>query len=218
MAPKVASSSLVRHPIRCYIERFCVIKMFSYRNEKLIEAYTHGYKPTGRDYEYYLAYELQNMGYQAWVTPATGDFGTDVILQINRYFRVIFQCKYYSSKIGNHAVQEICAAKEYYKAQMCVVITNQDYTDAAIALASANNIMLISNFDIGSSVEDLCVVLGLIPARYFEKIRLQLNDASAERDELAQQVRGLQDELFEYKVDSWNNEPYDLYEDDDLNE
>ena len=101
---------------------------------------------------------------------------------------------------------------------MCVVITNQDYTDAAIALASANNIMLISNFDIGSSVEDLCVVLGLIPARYFEKIRLQLNDASAERDELAQQVRGLQDELFEYKVDSWNNEPYDLYEDDDLNE
>ena len=189
--------------------------MFAYRNQKLIEECNKGYKPTGRDYECYLAYELQNMGYKAWVTPATGDFGTDVILQINRYFRVIFQCKYYSSKIGNHAVQEICAAREYYKAQMCVVITNQEYTDAAIELASANNIMLISHFDIGSSVEDLCVVLGLLPAKYFELMKLQLNDVSSERDELVQQVRGLEDELFEYKVEAWRNEPYDDYEFDE---
>ena len=189
--------------------------MFASRNSKLVEEYHNGYRPTGRDYEYYLAYELQNLGYRAWVTPATGDFGTDVILQVNRYFRIIFQCKYYSSKIGNHAVQEICAAKEYYKSQLCVVITNQNYTDAAVELAEANNIMLISNFDIGSNVEDLCVVLGLFQKKYIDRIQLQLNDASAERDELAQQVHSLEEELFEYKLETWESE-FDFYFDEDL--
>ena len=183
--------------------------MIAVENEALVKAYHEGYAPSGRDYELYLMFELQNLGYDVYVTKATHDFGTDVILQVNPYFRIIFQCKYYSAKIGNSAVQEICAAKEYYQAQMCVVISNQTYTDAATTLAVVNNVLLISNFDIGSDAVELCVALGLMPKRYVDVVCLQLNDAFAERSELLGQIKQLNDELFEYKTEAWHNEPLD---------
>ena len=101
--------------------------MYSAKNAKLVEEYRSGYIPTGIEYERYVTNELTNLGYKSWVTQASGDFGTDVILEVNKHFKIIFQCKYYSSRIGNQAVQEISAAREYYGAQMCVVVTNQDF-------------------------------------------------------------------------------------------
>ena len=196
--------------------------MLSERTRNFVEAYKKGMcKPTGQQYEYYVACEFHEMGYTTWVTRATRDFGTDVIVQINPYFQIIFQCKYYSSKVGSHAVQEICAAKEYYKAQMCVVITNQEYTEAAKELAAANHILLVSNFDVGDDIERVCETLGLIPEKYVTLNKLILNDVSVERDVLLQQVKSLEDELFDYRVDPWWNpvcldEDLDLASDDDL--
>lgn len=187
--------------------------MFSEKNRKLVEAYQNGYHPTGQNYEYYVACEFEALGYKTYVTRATGDFGTDVIVEINRYFKIIFQCKYYSSKIGNHAVQEICAAKEYYKAQLCVVITNNTYTEAAMQLAEANHILLIQNFDVGDNIESVCEVLGLIPEKYVTLNKLKLNDASAERDYLVKQVHALEEELFDYRVDPWWN-PVSMWDDE----
>lgn len=190
--------------------------MESEKNRGLVEAYQRGYHPTGQDYEQYLAWELHAMGYHVKTTRATKDFGTDVILDLNRYFRVIFQCKYYSSKIGNHAVQEICAAKEYYKAQLCVVITNQTYTDAAVDLALVNHVLLIANFDIGSDIGHVCSILGLIPQSYLDRNALCLNDAMAERDlvykqnqVLLEENKELFEELLDYRTSTFWNDPYD---------
>ena len=187
-----------------------IFLLYETKCRDLTERYRNGYHPTGRDYEEYLAWSLFDMGYVVRITPASGDFGTDVVLDLNPYFRIIFQCKYYSGKIGNHAVQEICAAKEYYKAQMCVVVTNREYTEAAKRLAEANRVLLIDRFDIGDSVEDLCRCLGLIPGVYLDRICLQLNDTVAERDEMVDMVRSLKAELFECRVAGWD---YDFLED-----
>ena len=45
--------------------------------------------------------------------------------------------------MGIKAVQEIFTAKGYYGADECWVITNNFFTDPAIKLASANNVILI---------------------------------------------------------------------------
>ena len=181
-----------------YVEVFRML--FDKKNQKLVQLYKSGsYQPTGYDYEHYLAYELKKVGYNAYVTRASGDFGTDVVVDINKYFRIIFQCKYYSEKVGNSAVQEICAAKEYYDAQLCVVITNQSYTDAAVKLAVVNKILLISNFDIGDDVLRVCYSLGLIPNKYIMETQLQLNDLECEKLDLIWKIENLEKEILEYK-------------------
>ena len=45
--------------------------------------------------------------------------------------------------MGIKAVQEIFSAKSYYGADECWVITNNFFTDPAIKLAFANNVILI---------------------------------------------------------------------------
>lgn len=96
----------------------------------------------GFEFEDFLAKLYQNMGYSIERTPYTGDQGADLI--VSRYGeKSVIQAKNYSDKVSNKAVQEVVAAKGFYKCERAIVITNNYFTNSAIDLAQANDVELI---------------------------------------------------------------------------
>lgn len=73
--------------------------------------------------------------------PPTNDYGTDLLAEKDD-IKYAIQCKYYNSKVGIKAVQEIMGGKEYYNTHVAVVLTNNFFTKSAIKLAEGNNIIL----------------------------------------------------------------------------
>lgn len=145
----------------------------------------------GIQYENYIINLLREYGYKAYGTKASHDQGCDIILDINPQLRMIFQCKYYSSKLSNKAIQEITAAKEYYNAKLGIVISNNRFTYDAQLLAKANNILLIDNFDFGSSIYTLLNAIGLLPDKVVTQIELHINDLKEEVNYLRKLCEGL---------------------------
>ena len=52
------------------------------------------------------------------------------------------QCKNYTGKIGNTAVQEAYAGKSFYDCDIAVVLTNSTFTKSAVQLAESIGVML----------------------------------------------------------------------------
>jgi HJR/Mrr/RecB family endonuclease len=94
------------------------------------------------EFEHYCADILKAHGWQVRVTQASGDQGIDVIGKYNNK-TVAFQCKKYSNPVGNKAVQEIIAGKQFINADMAAVVTNATYTESAKQLANATNVYLL---------------------------------------------------------------------------
>lgn len=96
----------------------------------------------GHQFEQYCADLLIKNGFtQVEVTKASGDFGIDVLAEKDDVTYAI-QCKYYTDKVGNHAVQEAFAGKEYYDRMVAVVMTNNTFTPAAIETAKETHVLL----------------------------------------------------------------------------
>lgn len=95
-------------------------------------------------------------GWSANLTPRSGDQGADIVISHGDLVGVV-QCKLYSQPVGNAAVQEVIAAREYYKASLAVVVSNAAYTTSAMQLASSANVVLLHHGDI----EDLSHRLGM---------------------------------------------------------
>ncbi len=93
-------------------------------------------------FEHYCADILNANGWSAKVTQATGDQGIDVIGVYNGK-KVVFQCKKYSSPVGNKAVQEASAGKNFEGADIAAVVTNQTYTPSAKELAAKIDVYLL---------------------------------------------------------------------------
>lgn len=81
-----------------------------------------------------------------------GDKGVDVIfyrtLPLKAPMKVLVQCKYYTGKVGIEAVQQIVAAKAFYKGQDLMVVTNSTLTQAAMELAIANCVQVLQGSDL----------------------------------------------------------------------
>lgn len=75
------------------------------------------------------------------VTQGSGDHGADILAEKND-ISYAFQCKYYSGTVGNKAVQEVYAAKTYYKRDIAVVMTNSTFTLQAQEEAAATHVKL----------------------------------------------------------------------------
>ena len=74
-------------------------------------------------------------------TQGSGDYGIDVLASKEGITYAI-QCKCYSDKVGNKAVQEAYSGKNFYNCMVAVVLTNNFFTNAAIETAKANNVLL----------------------------------------------------------------------------
>lgn len=75
--------------------------------------------------------------------------GADVIAYKDN-IKYVIQAKFYSSPVGNKAVQEVVASIGMYKADEGIVVTNSTFTSSALELAQANNIELVD----GEKIEE----------------------------------------------------------------
>lgn len=118
-------------------------KKLGYKNKKkYLKSNIHVIdKMEGIEFENYLKIHFEKKGYQVKITPASNDYGADLIL--SKYGeKIAVQVKRYKGKIGNTAIQEVVASLGYYSAKKGMVITNSFFTANAIKLAEANNIEL----------------------------------------------------------------------------
>lgn len=109
---------------------------------------------TGSEFEGFVCELYRKMGYTAYVTKASGDQGLDVIAEKNGK-RIGIQAKCYSGSVGNSAVQEAVAGKNYYNCDRIVVVTNNYFTNSAISLANANNVVLWNRDILKTKIDEL---------------------------------------------------------------
>ncbi|MBR5479800.1 MAG: restriction endonuclease [Clostridia bacterium] len=96
----------------------------------------------GHEFEYFCAELLQKNGfYDVSVTKGSGDQGVDV-LATKGGIKYAIQCKNYFSSLGNTPIQEVNAGKIFYNCHVGVVMTNSYFTQGAIELAKATNVLL----------------------------------------------------------------------------
>lgn len=102
---------------------------------------------SGLDYERLCAGILKDASWKVSDTKRSGDQGVDLIGEKAPY-RVAFQCKRYSAKIGNKAVQEVVAGMKLYGCNIGVVVAPNGYTASARTLASNHNVLLAHHDDL----------------------------------------------------------------------
>lgn len=96
----------------------------------------------GQHFETQCAELLKKNGFiNVIVTKKSGDHGADVLAEKDGISYAI-QCKYYSSAVGNSAVQEAFSAKSYYRKDIAVVMTNSYFTRPAKEEAAKNQVKL----------------------------------------------------------------------------
>ncbi|MDO5291810.1 MAG: restriction endonuclease [bacterium] len=103
---------------------------------------------TGVEFEEYLQQFFEGAGYNATMTPMSNEYGTDLILKKDGYTYVVQARHYNGVKVGIQAIQEAVASKEYYNAQLAVVITNNYFTPNAKRLAESNYVLLWDRDDV----------------------------------------------------------------------
>lgn len=106
----------------------------------------------GFEFERFVQTLFVKMGFNAYNTQKAKDQGIDVIAEKNG-IKYGVQCKCYSSSVGNNAIQEVVAGKQYYKLDKVIVITNNDFTKSAISLAEANNVILWNRFILDDKIK-----------------------------------------------------------------
>lgn len=103
---------------------------------------------SGLEFEHYCAEILIEKGFKrVKVTPPSGDYGADLIAEDRKGNKWVFQCKHFSGKVGNSAVQQAVAAKAHYDAGYAGVITNSQLTVKARQLADENDVIIYENIN-----------------------------------------------------------------------
>lgn len=82
------------------------------------------------------------MGYTVKFTPASGDYGADLLLTKGNK-TIAVQAKRYSNTVGVKAVQEASGAKGFYKTNEAWVVTNNIFTKNACNFAEKLQVRLI---------------------------------------------------------------------------
>lgn len=96
----------------------------------------------GVEFENLIDAKFQKMGYKTKLTKATKDYGVDLIATKNKR-SIAIQIKRYNRNVGVKAIQEVIAAKAFYKTDTAMVLTNSYFTKPAKNLAKETNVILI---------------------------------------------------------------------------
>lgn len=110
------------------------------------------------EYEQYCADLLNLAGWSTQLTAASGDQGADVICSADG-FRLVVQCKLYGSPVGNSAVQEVIAAKQFEYADAAAVVSNAPFTRSAKELANVAKVLLLHH-DVLHSLSPKALAVG----------------------------------------------------------
>jgi hypothetical protein len=107
---------------------------------------------SGAEFEAYVGGVLRHNGYLVDFTKATGDFGVDLVA--HRGTDVIaVQCKRRIKPVGAAAVQQVVAGAVMYQCLSTMVISNQSFTPAALALAERHKCLLIDGSELSRLAE-----------------------------------------------------------------
>ncbi len=96
----------------------------------------------GAGFEQYVAAKLRTVGWEVTTTPATNDYGVDLIAKNGNEMWAI-QCKRKATPVGVSAVQQVVAGAIHYGCWRKMVVSNQEFTRQAKVLALAHNCDLI---------------------------------------------------------------------------
>jgi len=124
---------------------FQIFRIAFYQVARLLKIPTTSEKSvsSGLEYEQYCVDYLNKHGYHnAKATKASGDHGVDVIA-FKRRKKYAVQCKYYSSPVGNKAIQEVYTGMTLYDCDYGIVITNSTFTKQAKDEASKLGVKLM---------------------------------------------------------------------------
>ncbi|WHZ04948.1 restriction endonuclease [Neobacillus sp. YX16] len=114
------------------------------KKEKVNYSFAEIDKMPGVQFENFIKNLLNKNGYEnPQITKASGDEGVDIIAYKNGK-KIAIQCKRYSGKISNSAIQQVYAGKAFYECQEAYVITNSYFTENAITLAKKLKVKLIN--------------------------------------------------------------------------
>ena len=94
---------------------------------------------SGTEFEHRLKAAFEFVGYTVYHEGGRGDFGADLVLDAPGT-RIVVQAKRWSKSVGPGAVQEVVASRAHYGAHSAIVITNSNFTKAALELARSNNV------------------------------------------------------------------------------
>lgn len=104
---------------------------------------------SGPEFEVFLAGLFRAQGYEAELTPTTGDYGADLILFKDGH-RIAVQAKRYAGSVGIAAVQEALSGQAYYQCHAAWVVTTGAFTVNALELAKKSGVKMIGRSDIGN--------------------------------------------------------------------
>lgn len=96
----------------------------------------------GHRFEAYMAEAFKKQGYTVLLTPASGDYGVDLVITKGSE-KCAVQIKRYKSRLGQASIREAVAGMAFYKCTSAMVVTNSRFTDHAKALAAVNNCTLV---------------------------------------------------------------------------
>lgn len=108
----------------------------------------------GHTFEYFCAEILSLNGFSdVEVTQGSRDQGVDIIAYKDD-IKYGIQCKCYASDIGNKAVQEVYAGKNFYNCDVAAVLTNRYFTKSAVELAQKNRVHLWDRGKLSELIEN----------------------------------------------------------------
>lgn len=125
------------------VKLFLLFIFMMFASKFLIEA-AHNIVPSklstmaGEQFEQCIASTLRRDGHFVKLTPKSGDYGVDIIMDNH----VAIQCKRYSGNVGLKAVQEVYAGMRHYGCERAIVATNSKFTKSAIQLANELGVTL----------------------------------------------------------------------------
>ncbi|MDA0772114.1 MAG: restriction endonuclease [Cyanobacteria bacterium] len=96
----------------------------------------------GIEFENLIQKLFLDSGYQVEVTPTSGDYGADLIIEKDGH-KTAIQCKRRNRKSGIRAVQEIYTAKDFFGVDSAMVITNNLCSEPAKKVANKLGVILI---------------------------------------------------------------------------
>ena len=96
----------------------------------------------GVEFEHWVRDLLERRGFRASLTPASDDRGVDIVAE-REELRCAVQVKRHRGPVSRHAVSDVVGGMKQYGCEAAMVITNSYFTEAAAALAEANECALV---------------------------------------------------------------------------
>jgi restriction system protein len=102
---------------------------------------------SGMEFEDHVARIARSCGIPVIMTAVTGDWGVDLVLG-RRPERLAVQCKRQSRPVGAGAVQEVVAGAPMHGCTKTMVVTNHQFTPAAVKLAELHGCELVGGAEL----------------------------------------------------------------------